>query len=146
MRPNAAALRQTFDIVQDGVVVAEYQRRLTWLGADVDEVGEPSERAQQADGPQDVMIAACLADIERIEPPQSAGCELMPPPYAVRSAARRMWVRRFTSVSESKAAPFCSQTGGGSVMDTLVGPVLFGMSAGVDGEWRTFFGIGRIFG
>ena len=34
VRPNAAALRQTFDIVQDGVVVAEYQRRLTWLGAD----------------------------------------------------------------------------------------------------------------
>ena len=35
---------------------------------------------------------------------------------------------------------------GGVVMDTLVGPVIVAGSAGFDGAWRTYIGIGRIFG
>lgn len=35
---------------------------------------------------------------------------------------------------------------GGVILDTLVGPVILAGSAGFDGEWRTYFGVGRIFG
>jgi hypothetical protein len=35
---------------------------------------------------------------------------------------------------------------GGAVLDTLVGPVIIAGSAGFDGRWRTYIGIGRIFG
>ena len=35
---------------------------------------------------------------------------------------------------------------GGLVMDTLIGPVIVAGSAGFDGAWRTYIGIGRIFG
>ena len=31
-------------------------------------------------------------------------------------------------------------------MDTIVGPVAVGGTAGFDGRWRTYVGIGRIFG
>jgi hypothetical protein len=31
-------------------------------------------------------------------------------------------------------------------MDTLVGPIILAGSAGFDGRWRTYVGIGRIFG
>jgi hypothetical protein len=41
---------------------------------------------------------------------------------------------------------FSSQIGTGIVVDTLLGPVLAGVSVGLDdGRWRTNFGIGRIF-
>ena len=33
----------------------------------------------------------------------------------------------------------------GVVMDTLLGPVIVAGSAGFDGRWRTYFGVGRIF-
>jgi len=39
-----------------------------------------------------------------------------------------------------------SNVSGGVVMDTLVGPVILAGSAGFDGAWRTYIGIGRIFG
>ena len=35
--------------------------------------------------------------------------------------------------------------GFGVVMDTLIGPVMVAGSAGFDGRWRTYFGVGRIF-
>jgi NTE family protein len=34
----------------------------------------------------------------------------------------------------------------GLILDTLLGPVLLGGSAGFDGRWRTYVGIGRVFG
>jgi NTE family protein len=34
----------------------------------------------------------------------------------------------------------------GVIMDTLVGPVILAGSAGFDGRWRTYIGVGRIFG
>lgn len=33
----------------------------------------------------------------------------------------------------------------GLIMDTLVGPVIVGGSAGFDGRWRTYLGVGRVF-
>jgi NTE family protein len=39
-----------------------------------------------------------------------------------------------------------SNVSGGVVMDTLVGPVILAGSAGFDGAWRTYVGVGRIFG
>jgi NTE family protein len=33
----------------------------------------------------------------------------------------------------------------GAVLDTLIGPVMVGVSAGFDGRWRTYVGVGRIF-
>jgi len=30
-------------------------------------------------------------------------------------------------------------------MDTIIGPVVLAGSAGFDGRWRTYFGVGRIF-
>ena len=35
--------------------------------------------------------------------------------------------------------------GFGLIADTLVGGVVVGTSVGVDGEWRAFVGIGRVF-
>ena len=35
---------------------------------------------------------------------------------------------------------------GGVIMDTLIGPVMVAVSAGFDGRWRTYLGVGRIFG
>ena len=53
-----------------------------------------------------------------------------------RTAPRSTRTRTRTSTRSSASA---------SSLDTLVGPILVGVSAGVDGEWRTLFGIGRIF-
>jgi hypothetical protein len=33
----------------------------------------------------------------------------------------------------------------GVIMDTLVGPVLFGGTAGFDGRWSWYIAIGRVF-
>ena len=40
----------------------------------------------------------------------------------------------------------CAQThwGGGLIMETLIGPVFVGGSAGFDGRWRTYVGVGRL--
>jgi hypothetical protein len=47
--------------------------------------------------------------------------------------------------SGGKATPR-SNASVGAVLDTLVGPVIVAGSAGFDGRWRTYIGIGRIFG
>jgi NTE family protein len=39
-----------------------------------------------------------------------------------------------------------SNASAGLILDTLVGPVILSTSFGFDGEWRTYFGVGRIFG
>ena len=47
---------------------------------------------------------------------------------------------------DSGDATLRTNLSGGVVMDTLVGPVIFSASAGFDGSWRTYIGVGRIFG
>jgi hypothetical protein len=46
----------------------------------------------------------------------------------------------------SGEATFRSNASGGVILDTLVGPVIFAGSVGFDGSWRTYIGVGRIFG
>ena len=47
---------------------------------------------------------------------------------------------------DSGARRRCGPTSAcGVVLDTLVGPVIFAGSAGFDGRWRTYVGVGRIF-
>jgi len=55
------------------------------------------------------------------------------------------WLQNGVAFNSDEAANLHTHIGAGLVMDTLVGPVLIGASAGLDGAWRTFFGIGRIF-
>jgi NTE family protein len=43
-------------------------------------------------------------------------------------------------------AGFRTNVSGGVIFDTLVGPVILAGSAGFDGSWRTYIGVGRIFG
>ena len=38
-----------------------------------------------------------------------------------------------------------SQVTGGLILETLVGPMVLAGSAGFDGRWRTYLGIGRLF-
>jgi NTE family protein len=46
----------------------------------------------------------------------------------------------------SGEATFRSNASGGVILDTLIGPVIVAGSAGFDGSWRTYIGVGRIFG
>ncbi len=46
----------------------------------------------------------------------------------------------------SGEAKFRTNASGGVILDTLVGPVILAGSAGFDGSWRTYVGVGRIFG
>ena len=41
---------------------------------------------------------------------------------------------------------FRTNASAGVILDTLVGPVILAGSAGFDGSWRTYIGVGRIFG
>jgi NTE family protein len=56
-----------------------------------------------------------------------------------------LWMENGTAFNSDQDADLKTQFGFGITLDTLVGPILVGVSAGVDGEWRTLFGIGRIF-
>jgi NTE family protein len=56
-----------------------------------------------------------------------------------------LWMENGTAFNSDQNADLKTQFGGGITLDTLVGPILVGASVGVDGEWRTLFGIGRIF-
>jgi hypothetical protein len=55
------------------------------------------------------------------------------------------WLENGTIFNTHENADFNSQIGVGIVVDTLIGPVLLGTSAGLDGGWRVRFGVGRIF-
>jgi NTE family protein len=56
-----------------------------------------------------------------------------------------LWFENGTAFNTHQNADFHSQIAGGIMMETLVGPVVAGVSAGLDGGWRTLFGIGRVF-
>lgn len=55
------------------------------------------------------------------------------------------WVENGSAFNSHEDVDFHTHVAGGLIMDTLVGPVLVAVSAGLDGGWRTIFGVGRIF-
>ena len=55
------------------------------------------------------------------------------------------WLQNGSVWESDTDADFNSQVGAGLVLDTLIGPVLVGTGVGLDGGWRTFMGVGRIF-
>jgi NTE family protein len=55
------------------------------------------------------------------------------------------WLENGSVWNRETDADFNSQLGAGLVLDTLIGPVMVGTGIGLDGGWRTFLGVGRIF-
>jgi NTE family protein len=55
------------------------------------------------------------------------------------------WLENGSVWNRETDADFNSQVGAGLVLDTLIGPVMVGTGIGLDGGWRTFLGVGRIF-
>jgi NTE family protein len=55
------------------------------------------------------------------------------------------WIENGSIFDSSADADFNTHVAVGLIMDTIVGPVLIASSSGLDGGWRTIFGIGRIF-
>jgi NTE family protein len=55
------------------------------------------------------------------------------------------WLENGDAFDDWKTATLRTQPGLGVVMDTLVGPVLFGGTAGFDGRWSWYIAVGRIF-
>jgi NTE family protein len=55
------------------------------------------------------------------------------------------WVENGDAFNAWNAATLRTQVGVGTVMDTLIGPVLLGGTAGFDGRWSWYLAIGRIF-
>jgi NTE family protein len=56
------------------------------------------------------------------------------------------WLENGDAFNTWGSAKFRTNASGGLIMDTLIGPVIFAGSAGFDGRWRTYLGVGRIFG
>jgi NTE family protein len=55
------------------------------------------------------------------------------------------WLENGAAFNTDTDADFNTHVAFGIVADTLVGPVALGASAGLDGGWRTFISIGRLF-
>jgi NTE family protein len=55
------------------------------------------------------------------------------------------WLENGDAFDQWDSARWRTNAGAGVVMDTLVGPVILAGSAGFDGRWRTYVGVGRIF-
>ena len=55
------------------------------------------------------------------------------------------WLDQADAFDDWSEAAWRVNPGFGVVMDTLIGPVMVAGSAGFDGRWRTYFGVGRIF-
>jgi NTE family protein len=55
------------------------------------------------------------------------------------------WLENGAAFFTDEDADFNTHLAGGLVIDTLVGPMALGASAGLDGGWRTFISIGRLF-
>jgi hypothetical protein len=56
-----------------------------------------------------------------------------------------LWLQNGAAFNTHEDADLNTHIGAGIAIDTLVGPVLIGTSAGLDGGWRVIFGVGRIF-
>ena len=55
------------------------------------------------------------------------------------------WLENGDAFNDWRDLTLRTHVSGGLVMDTLVGPVMLAASAGFDGAWRTYIGIGRLF-
>ena len=55
------------------------------------------------------------------------------------------WLENGDAFNDWGKATFRTQAGAGLVMDTLIGPVLVGGTAGFDGRWATYIAVGRLF-
>ena len=55
------------------------------------------------------------------------------------------WLENGDAFDTWTDARFRTQAGLGAIMDTLIGPVLFGGTAGFDGRWSWYIAVGRIF-
>jgi NTE family protein len=55
------------------------------------------------------------------------------------------WLENGDAFNEWANATLRTNASVGLVMDTLIGPVMLAGSAGFDGRWRTFLGVGRLF-
>ena len=55
------------------------------------------------------------------------------------------WLENGDAFNDWELATLRTNASMGVVMDTLLGPVIVAGSAGFDGRWRTYFGVGRIF-
>ncbi len=55
------------------------------------------------------------------------------------------WLESGDAFDTWDRATIRNHVSGGVIMDTLIGPVIFAGSAGFDGGWRTYVGVGRIF-
>ena len=56
------------------------------------------------------------------------------------------WLENGDAFDTWGGATFRTNVSGGVIMDTLIGPVILAGSAGFDGRWRTYLGVGRLFG
>jgi NTE family protein len=56
------------------------------------------------------------------------------------------WLENGDAFDSSSGPGLRTNASAGVILDTLVGPVILGGSAGFDGRWRTYIGVGRIFG
>jgi NTE family protein len=55
------------------------------------------------------------------------------------------WLENGDAFDDWSGATLRTHASVGLIMDTLIGPVLLGGSAGFDGRWRTYIGVGRVF-
>jgi NTE family protein len=55
------------------------------------------------------------------------------------------WLENGDAFDDWTQGRWRTNASGGVIMDTIIGPVLVAGSAGFDGRWRTYIGIGRIF-
>ena len=55
------------------------------------------------------------------------------------------WLENGDAFDNWDDATLRTHVSGGLILDTLVGPVMLAGSAGFDGRWRTYIGIGRLF-
>ena len=55
------------------------------------------------------------------------------------------WLENGDAFDDFADASWRTNASVGVVLDTLLGPVILAGSAGFDGRWRTYFGVGRIF-
>ena len=55
------------------------------------------------------------------------------------------WIESGSAFNELDAARLKTNVTVGAIADTLVGPALFGSSFAIDGAWRYYIGIGRLF-
>jgi NTE family protein len=56
------------------------------------------------------------------------------------------WLENGDAFDSDSVVRLRTNASAGVILDTLVGPVILAGSAGFDGRWRTYIGVGRIFG